>query len=227
MEKVIDSFNLDLIKQNQLSTYYNFLVSENEKYNLTNITDLNEVYIKHFYDSIMMGKFVDLNNNSLLDVGSGAGFPSIPLKIMYPNLKVTIIEPNNKRVNFLNQLCEKLDLKDVLIICARAEDVARDYREKFDIATARAVSNLSMLLELTIPFLKVKGRLIAYKGANYLTELSQAQNAMKVLNCQVEKINEYELLNDLGFRSLIDIKKISKTNVKYPRRFSEIKKKPL
>lgn len=228
MEQVISSLKFSLLEKEQFNQYYELLVEENKKYNLTNITEINEVYIKHFYDSLMMGKFVDLTNDvSLCDIGSGAGFPSIPLKIKYPNLKVTIIEPTQKRINFLKLVCEKLNLKDVTLICDRAETAIINYREKFDIVTARAVSNLSMLLELTIPFVKVNGIMVAYKGQAYNEEIENAKLAFEKLNSKVIYIHKYELINELGSRYLIEIKKNEKTNIKYPRRFAEIKKKPL
>lgn len=228
MEQVISSLKFSLLEKELFNQYYELLVEENKKYNLTNITEINEVYIKHFYDSLMMGKFVDLTNDvSLCDIGSGAGFPSIPLKIKYPNLKVTIIEPTQKRINFLKLVCEKLNLKDVTLICDRAETAIINYREKFDIVTARAVSNLSMLLELTIPFVKVNGIMVAYKGQAYYEEIENAKLAFEKLKSKVIYIHKYELINELGSRYLIEIKKNEKTNIKYPRRFAEIKKKPL
>lgn len=227
MEQVINLLKLTSLQEEKFKLYYDFLVEENKKYNLTAITELDEVYIKHFYDSTMMMKFVDLEGKSLCDIGSGAGFPSIPLKIIIPSLRVTIIEPTLKRVNFLKELIKRLELDNVEIICARAEDIISDYRESFDIVTARAVSNLRMLLELTIPFVRVDGSLVSYKGVSYNEEIIESKNALQKLNSEVIYIHKYNLLNEMGKRYLIEIKKNEKTNSKYPRRFAEIKNKPL
>lgn len=227
MEQVINELKLTSLQEEKFKIYYDFLVEENKKYNLTAITELDEVYIKHFYDSTMMMKFVDLEGKRLCDIGSGAGFPSIPLKIIIPSLRVTIIEPTLKRVNFLKELVKRLELDNVEIICARAEDIISDYRESFDIVTARAVSNLRMLLELTIPFVRVGGSLVSYKGVSYNEEIIESKNALQKLNSKVIYIHKYNLLNEMGKRYLIEIKKNEKTNSKYPRRFAEIKNKPL
>lgn len=228
MEQVVSSLNFTNEQKEKFDKYYTLLVEENKKYNLTNITELDDVYIKHFYDSLMMGKFVNLEEiETLCDIGSGAGFPSIPLKIVYPNLKVTIIEPTLKRIKFLELVCKELSLDGVTLICDRAEVAINNYREAFDIVTARAVSNLSMLLELCIPFAKVKGSLIAYKGMAYEDEIKAAKNALEKLNSQIIYIHKYNLINDLGKRYLLEIQKEGKTNIKFPRRYAEIKKKPL
>lgn len=227
MEEVIKKLNLSSREIEQFKIYYEFLIDENKKYNLTAITEKDEVYIKHFYDSVMLGNFIDLEGKTLCDIGSGAGFPSIPLKIMYPTLKVTIIEPTLKRINFLKELIKKLELENVELVCKRAEDAIISYRESFDIVTARAVSNLRMLLELTIPYAKVNGSLISYKGSSYQEELALANNAIEKLKSKVSNIYEYDLLKEMGKRYLIEIKKYEKTISKYPRRFAEIKNKPL
>ena len=203
--------------------YYKFLVEENNKYNLTSITDKDEVYIKHFLDSLSIENIIDLDNISLCDVGSGAGFPAIPLKIMYPNIKLTIIEPTLKRCNFLKQVVEMLNMKDVEIINDRAENI-KDMH--FDVVCARAVSNLSILLELCIPLVKVNGYFISMKGSNYKEELDDASNALNALDAKVEDIYEYDL-EEYGKRVLLKIKKIKETKKIYPRMYSQIKKKPL
>lgn len=216
-----------IINNEKFKTYYNFLISENQKYNLTSITNEEEVYIKHFYDSIQMAKIVDLTKPvTMCDVGSGAGFPSIPLKILYPNICLTIIEPTLKRCNFLKQLVTMLKLENVTIINDRAENM-QQYRHTFDIVTARAVANLSILCELCIPLTKVEGLFIAMKGSAYVEELNNAFNALKQLDSVVTKVYDYELLNNYGKHSIIIIKKEKKTNSKYPRNYSIIKKKPL
>ena len=220
---------MNLIDENRdkFSLYYDFLVSENEKYNLTAITEKKEVYIKHFLDSILMDKVVNLNEKiKICDVGSGAGFPGIPLKICYPNIDLTIIEPTKKRVNFLTMLCDKLDIK-VNIINARAEDVASELEENYDIVTARAVANTNVLLELLTKLCKVNWKLVLYKGEKAREEINNAKNAINLLKLNVESINDFELDEGYGFRSLVVIEKLEKTSSKYPRRYAEILRKPL
>ena len=219
---------MDRINNNEkFSLYYNFLVQENEKYNLTNITEKEEAYIKHFYDSIQLEQVIDFNNiNTLCDVGSGAGFPSIPLKIIYPHLHITIIEPTLKRCNFLNQLVELLQLDNVTIINDRAENMT-SLREKFDIVTARAVASMPILLELCVPLTKVNGYFISLKGSSFHEEMMKSSNAIKLLDIKVNKVLEYELLNNYGKRSIIMFEKLKQTNSKYPRKYSLIKNKPL
>src|SRR5690554_6174133 len=162
----------------KFKTYYQFLIEENKKYNLTSITDEEEVYIKHFQDSIKTEIAIDFNEvESLCDIGSGAGFPGIPLKIKYPHLKLTIIEPTKKRCHFLEQLVLKLNLKDVIIRNDRAENI-NDLRETFDVVCARAVASLPILLEICIPYVKVSGYFIALKGPNYQEEVANSENAL-------------------------------------------------
>ena len=213
----------DIYNNISFKKYYEYLISENEKYNLTSITLENEVYIKHFLDSLALENIIDLNEVSLCDVGSGAGFPSIPLKIMYPNIKLTIIEPTLKRCKFLENLVELLGLSNVEIINDRAENIKN---RSFDIVTARAVSNLSILLELCIPLVKEGGYFVGYKGSNYQEELNTARNALKVLNCKLVDVYEYDL-EEYGRHSLIKILKEKATNKIYPRPYAQIKKKPL
>ena len=214
-------------KEDKYLKYYEYLISENEKYNLTSITDHEEVYVKHFYDSIELGKVMELDNIHLCDVGSGAGFPGVPLKIEHDDMKLTIIEPIGKRVKFLNNLVDILQLKGVEIINDRAEDYGKENRECFDIVCARAVSNTSILLELLAPLTKVNGKIVLYKGDKGKEELNNAKVALKELSLTLEQIYEYELPKEMGSRLLIILNKDKKTNEKYPRRFSEIKHKPL
>ena len=227
MEQVISSLNLSKEAQAKFKAYYDFLKEENEKYNLTSITDLDEVYIKHFYDSSYALNCFDLSGKSLADIGSGAGFPGVVLKIINNDIKLTLIEPTKKRADFLKELCNKLELRDVTIINDRAENAIKDLRESFDFVTARAVSNLRILLELTIPYLKVGGSFIAYKGLDVNQELEEAKNALKKLNSKVVNIYNYKLLNDLGERSLIEVKKEKSNDLIFPRDYAKIKKKPL
>ena len=220
---------MNLIEANEkkFSIYYNFLIEENKKYNLTAITEKKEVYIKHFSDSLLMSETFDLNKNlSVCDVGSGAGFPGIPLKICFPNISLTIIEPTQKRVRFLQELCEKLQL-DVEIICARVEDISKEYEESFDIVTARAVAGTNILLELLVKICKINGKLVLYKGNKALEEIETAKNAVKQLSLTIDSVNNYDLDDGYGKRYLIVLNKDNKTNEKYPRRYAEILRKPL
>ena len=221
----------DLINENfdKFQLYYKFLITENGKYNLTAITIENEVFIKHFEDSLVLENALnkDLNGLSLLDVGSGAGFPSIPLKICYPNLDVTIIEPTSKSVNFMNEVIKLLGLKKIIVICGRAEDLAREDEENYDIVCARAVANLPVLLELLSRFCKVSGYVCAYKGDKGYAELKESKNALNELKLEINKVYEYELSENLGTREVIVLQKKNHTPNKYPRRYSEIKKNPL
>lgn len=219
---------MERIKNNEkFKLYYNFLIQENEKYNLTNITNEEEAYIKHFYDSIQIENAVNLNSiTSLCDVGSGAGFPSIPLKIVYPHLHITIIEPTLKRCNFLKQLVDLLQLENVVIINDRAENM-KELRNSFDIVCARAVASMPILLELCVPMVKVNGLFVSLKGSSFHEEMLLSKNAIKLLDVEVNKIYEYQLLNNYGSHSIILFNKKKETNLKYPRNYSMIKKKPL
>lgn len=220
------SINISEKQLNDLDTYYKMLIEYNTHTNLTRITEEKEVYLKHFYDSLTLVKAVNLNNQTLLDVGTGAGFPGLVLKIVFPNLKVVLLDSLNKRITFLNSVIEKLDLKNIKAVHDRAEEYAKDNKERFDIVTSRAVANLNMLSELCLPFLKIGGYFIPMK-ADAKDELKNAQNAVKTLGGVIKDIINFQLPNDTGIRTLIKIEKVSKTSEKYPRKFAEIKKKPL
>lgn len=211
---------------NDLDTYYKMIIDYNSHTNLTRITDENDVYLKHFYDSITLAKSVKLDSQSLLDVGTGAGFPGLVLKIVFPNLKVTLVDSLNKRIIFLKSVIEKLGLKNIEAIHSRAEDFAISNRESFDIVTSRAVANLSILSELCLPLVKVGGSFIAMK-ADAKEELEKASLAIKTLGGVIKDTIIFDLPNDGGTRNLIKVEKKDKTNVKYPRKFNEIKKNPL
>lgn len=211
---------------NDLNTYYKMLIDYNSHTNLTRITEENEVYLKHFYDSLTLVKAIDLDNQTLLDIGTGAGFPGLVLKIVFPNLKVTLVDSLNKRITFLKSVIEKLNLKDIEAIHARAEEYILDKRESFDIVTSRAVANLNTLSELCIPFVKVGGYFVPMK-ADVKEELKSAEKGVKTLGGVLKDTIIFELPYDAGTRTLIKIEKLVETSVKYPRKFSEIKKKPL
>ena len=213
-------------KLDKLNKYYELLVSFNEKINLTAITLKEEVYLKHFYDSLTLVKIIDFNKyNTFCDIGTGAGFPSIVIKIFFPHLKVTLIDALNKRIDFLNVVISELQLKEIETIHSRIEDYGKNNRELYDIVTARAVTNLSNLLEFAIPIVKVNKYFIAMKGSN--NELDTILNASKLLNIKLEDKIEFSLPYEESKRNLIKFVKLDKTNNKYPRKFSEIKKKPL
>lgn len=209
-----------------LDTYYKMLIEYNSHTNLTRITEENEVYLKHFYDSLTLVKAIELDNQTLLDIGTGAGFPGLVLKIVSPNLKVTLVDSLNKRITFLKSVIEKLNLKDIEAVHARAEEYILDKRESFDIVTSRAVANMSALSELCIPFVKVGGYFIPMK-ADAKAELELAKTAVKTLGGVIKDTIVFELPSGAGTRNIIKIEKLSKTSVKYPRKFNEIKKKPL
>ncbi len=214
-------------QQIKLKTYYEFLVKENEVMNLTAITDLEGVYYKHFYDSLTLSKAIDLTKiSTLLDIGSGAGFPGIVLKIVYPHIRLTIVDSLNKRILFLGRLLKALEIDGVELICDRAEIYALKKRNYFDLVTARAVAPIEILDELALPLVKVGGYLIAMKAQNFQSELEKANKGITLLGGKVEDIISLELPNNLGERHLLKIKKIKENNA-YPRPFKDIKNKPL
>lgn len=212
---------------NLLDKFYNLLIGWNEKINLTTITNYEEVYLKHFYDSLTLFKEVELNKDiKLCDVGSGAGFPGIVLKICFPNLKITLVDSLQKRVNYLNEIIKELGLKDIEAIHTRMEEYSKIHEEEYDIITARAVANLNTLLEISVKSLKLNGYLVLMK-ANCEEELNNCKNAVFSLSCKITNINEFKLPKEESKRTLITIEKIAKTNSKYPRTIDKIKKQPL
>lgn len=214
----------NLLKNDKFKQYYEYLITENKHTNLTRIIDENDVYYKHFYDSIILCKYLDLSHKKFLDVGAGAGFPSVPLKIVDDSINLTIVDSLNKRIKFLANLSERLNLKDINLIHGRAEEIAK--KHYFDIVTSRAVARLNILVELTLPFVKIGGYFIAYKSKNYHEELDQATNAIETLGGKIDRIESYHISNE-ETRVLIFIKKIKETKKGYPRQFGKIKKQPL
>ena len=217
-------------QKEQYERYFELLVEWNEKINLTAITEKDEVYIKHFYDSIapILQGLIENQPIRLLDIGAGAGFPSLPMKILFPELDVTIIDSLNKRINFLHLLAEELGLSGVHFYHGRAEDFAQDkaFRAQFDLVTARAVARMQVLSELTIPYLKVGGRLLALKASNAPEELEEAKNALNLLFSKVEDNLQYELPNgDPRYITIVEKKK--ETPNKYPRKAGMPNKRPL
>ena len=210
----------------KLNKYYEMLVEYNKVMNLTGITDKKQVYLKHFYDSLSIVKVINLNEyNTLCDIGTGAGFPGLVIKVLYPHLKVTLVDSLNKRINFLNDVIKELGLTDIETVHSRIEDYAHNNKDRFDIVTARAVAPLNILLEYAIPITKVNSYFIAMKGK--IEEESIYNNALKVLKSEVNEIKEFKLPIENSDRTIYKIMKVSKINKKYPRNPSEIKKNML
>lgn len=213
-------------KLKRLEKYYELLVEYNKVMNLTGITEKDQVYLKHFYDSLTISKIIDLGKfETLCDLGSGAGFPGIVIAIFYPNLKITLIDSLNKRINFLNKVIEELDLKNVRAIHTRIEDYAKENIETMDVVTARAVAPLNILLELGISLAKVGKYFVAMKG-NIENEPNY-NNALIKLNCIQDDLITFKLPIEESNRSLIKIVKKNSTSKLFPRKYNDIKKKPL
>lgn len=210
---------------NKLDIYAEFLVEYNRNVNLTAITEPKEILYKHFIDSILLDKYVNIPQNaSLIDVGTGAGFPSIPLKLFRPDIELTLLDSLNKRITFLQMLCEKLGI-EATFIHDRAEVTGKnpDFREKFDVSCARAVANMSVLSEMCLPFVKVNGIFVAMKGLG--ENISEGNNAIEILGGKISDESVYEVYGE--GRKIVAVKKISHTPTKYPRNSGQIKKKPL
>ncbi len=223
---------LDLkLTEKQIEKFYNYmnlLIEWNKKINLTAIVEPKDIILKHFIDSLTIVKYIK-KGETIIDVGTGAGFPGIPLKIVRDDLKITLADSLNKRINFLNEVINKLDLKNIETIHTRAEELGKNkkYREKFDIATSRAVANMSTLSEYLIPFIKVEGKCICMKSSDIDTELENAKNAINILGCKIESKDKFNLPNsDLG-RSVIILKKVKNTPSKFPRKAGTPAKEPI
>ena len=223
-KNLLSELNIELSDKqyNQFELYYETLIEWNNRINLTAITNKEDVFIKHFYDSICLVKSIDFNNQTLLDVGSGAGFPSIPLKILFPDIKITIIDALNKRIKFLELLCDKLNI-EVELIHGRAEEYSR--KHCFDLTTARAVANLTMLSELCIPFVKIDGLFLAMKGHKSKEEIENSEKSIELLGGKIIEDLSYIIMDQE--RHIIKVEKISKTPKMYPRKFNQIKSNPL
>lgn len=211
---------------NLLETFMNVTLETNEKFNLTAITNPDDFVVKMIYDSALALYDLDLENKSIIDVGTGAGFPGMVIKILRPNANVTLLDSTAKKINHLLEFAKQQNIK-VEGIANRAEDYARNNREKFDYATARAVSRLNILLELIIPMLKVGGSFIALKGQGYEDEINASKEALRRLNCRIGQIYEFELPESHEKRAIIHIVKDKETNKKYPRQYTDIKRQPL
>lgn len=225
-EKV--GIELSELQKEQYRKYYDLVVEWNQKINLTAITEEDEFYTKHFFDSISLAFYKDYSNiESICDVGSGAGFPSIPLKILYPNLKVTIVDSLNKRIKFLNLVKDELELTDCNFVHARAEEFGqnKEYRESFEIVTARAVARLNVLAELCLPLVKKDGYFLSLKAQKAEEETKDAINAIKLLGGKLEKDLEFDIEGEE--RHILEIRKAKETPNKYPRKAGTPNKKPI
>ena len=217
------SIILDEKKLKDLDTFYHLLYNENKKYNLTTITEEKDVYLKHFYDSLTIIKSIDLNNQYLCDIGTGAGFPGLVLKIVFPNLKIDLLDSTLKKCNFLNLVISTLNLQNIKVINTRAEEYGQITREKYDIVTSRAVAPLKHLLEYSIPLLKVGGVFIALKS-NIDEEINNIENYHNKLSLINEEIIKFKLPYELSNRTIYKIQKNKETSKKYPRAYNQIKK---
>lgn len=218
------------VQKEQFDRYYELLIEWNKVMNLTGITEYEEVNLKHFTDSLTIVRIADMKNiSTLIDVGTGAGFPGIPIKIVFPHVKVILLDSLNKRIKFLNQVIEELDLKNVVTLHGRAEDYAKkvEYREKIDLCVSRAVANLSTLNEYCLPFVRKGGYFVSYKSADSDEEIHQSEKALKILGGKIDKTDKFILPgSDMG-RALVRIEKVNHTPGKYPRKAGVPSKEPI
>lgn len=229
--KAISGVELTDRQLEQFEIYYEMLVEKNKVMNLTAITDREEVILKHFIDSVALANYYDLTNKeyTLIDVGTGAGFPGIPLKIAFPNIKVTLFDSLNKRIKFLQEVIDKLCLTDIEAVHGRAEEGGRDVkmREKYDLVVSRAVANMAVLSEYCIPFAKLGGYFIPYKAGKIDEELDQGKKAISILGGKYEKTEKLILPDSDISRSFVFIKKVKQTSKAYPRKAGTASKQPL
>lgn len=226
----VDKLGIELteIQVKQFYNYMNLLIEWNQKINLTTIIEPEEIILKHFVDSLTISKYIPLGTK-LIDVGTGAGFPGIPLKIVRQDIDITLLDSLQKRINFLDIVISELKLEKIVTIHSRVEDFGKNkkYREKYDIATSRAVANLSTLSEYLLPLVKVGGKVVSMKGSLIEDELENSKTAIKILGGQIEKVDEFELPDTDIKRNVVLINKIENTPNKYPRKAGEPSKKPL
>ena len=230
MSELLEKINIKVSNEqiNKFYKYMNLLLEWNEKINLTAIIEPEEIILKHFIDSLTICKYIE-NNATLADVGTGAGFPGIPLKIYRPDIKITLVDSLNKRINFLNEVINNLELKNIVTIHSRVEDFGKNknYREKYDYVTARAVANLNTLSEYLVPIVKVNGKAICMKGNDVQDEVDNAKHAIKILGGTVEKVDYFKLPNSDISRNIIVVKKVNNTPARFPRKAGMPSKEPL
>ncbi len=222
--------DLTELQLQQFDRFFQMMVETNKHMNLTAITEEDEVISKHLVDSLSCSKVMDMSKvKSIIDIGTGAGFPGIPLKIAYPEIEIVLVDSLQKRIKFLNQVIEELGLTKVSAIHGRAEDLARnkEYRANFDLCVSRAVANLSTLTEYCIPFVRVNGYFVSYKAQKGMEELENAKNCLNVLGCKMEEANQFKLEGDDSDRILLKIKKCKGTPKLYPRKAGVPSKNPL
>ena len=229
---LLNELNITLTEKQieQFIKYYDMLIEKNEVMNLTAITEYEEVLKKHFIDSLSLVKVYDINQAvKILDMGTGAGFPGIPLKIAFPSLDIVLLDSLNKRVHFLNDVIRELGLKNITAIHGRAEDFGKDknYREQFDLCVSRAVAKLSVLTEYCIPYVKIQGYFIAFKAGNIQIELEESKKAIDILGGCIDKIDNFRLPDSDMERTLIKIKKLKATPKSYPRSAGKPSKEPI
>lgn len=231
LSKCLSKINMKITNDqlDQFAIFYQLLMEKNKVMNLTAITDMKEVVKKHFVDSIIILNYISLDGLSVIDVGTGAGFPGIPLAIMCPNTKFMLLDSLNKRLLFIEEVSQKCGLTNVSIIHSRAEDAGRNHelREKYDICVSRAVANMAVLLEYCSPFVKPGGQFISYKSGDIKEELELSEIAQKELSCKLNQLIHFDLLKEDVFRSFVIFDKIGNLSKKYPRQAGKVKKDPL
>ena len=229
LKSEFDKFNIEYTdkKVEKLNLYKNILLEWNNKINLTTITKESDIIKKHFIDSLSILNLVN-KKDKIIDVGTGAGFPGIPLSI-FLNADITLLDSLNKRIIYLNDVIEKLNLQNIEAIHGRSEEIGQEkkYREQYDVAVSRAVAPMNVLVEYLLPFVKIGGRCICMKGPNVIEELESAKNAIKILGGEIEKIIKFNLDEEEGKRNLVVIKKVKETLSKYPRKAGVPRKMPL
>jgi len=228
LKKIDINYNEETIRS--FKKYKDLIIEWNKKINITSIDSEEEIYLKHFIDSIIIKKYVIIKKGSkTIDIGTGGGFPGIPLKLIDNDMKITLLDSLNKRIKFLNEVVKELNLEEVECIHARAEELGQDknYREKYDYGFSRAVASLNVLLEYSLPFIKKNGLFIAFKGSNFKDEIQESKNALNILGGEIIDIKEYSLPETDISRSMIVVKKIKDIPKKYPRKPGTPNKKPL
>ena len=227
----LKKYNIDFSKEqlDKIDLYYDLIAEKNKVMNLTRITDKKEFYVKHILDSVSICNYLSFNDQKILDLGTGAGFPGIPLKIFFPEIRIIMVDSVNKKLEFINSVIDSLQLQNIKTVHGRAEDIARinEYRESFDFVLSRAVADLSVLSEYALPFLSLNGYFIAYKSWDCDQEIKKADNAIRLLSGASPIIKDIILPNTDISRKLVIIKKISAISIKYPRKAGIPSKNPL